>query len=242
MFTVTGDKHSRVMVFSAELSNIDLADTETRSFLDAHDLNALSFNILLCMREALSNAVIHGCCRDSERSIRYEIRLTDDVLTLDIEDQGDGFDWRNHPHDMPEPESTRGRGLAIMEQFFSSVQFNEHGNHLTLTMVIPRGMNMSDLRRDGAMAVITPGKDIVASMADEFREELKDLIQDGVTQLTIDLSNVTMMDSIGMGLLIAAHNSLRNGGGKLLIVKASDDILGLFKTMRLDKHFDIIES
>jgi anti-anti-sigma regulatory factor len=48
-----------------------------------------------------------------------------------------------------------------------------------------------------------------------------------------------IQDSTGIGLLIAAHNSLRKVGGKLPVIHASPDILELFQTMRIHQHFSV---
>lgn len=66
-----------------------------------------------------------------------------------------------------------------------------------------------------ASRVISPEGDIVASMAETFRASLKEALgrggQDGAA-LTIDCSRVRIIDSVGIGLLIAAHNSLEKLG------------------------------
>ncbi|KUJ96484.1 MAG: anti-sigma factor antagonist [Desulfonauticus sp.] len=80
--------------------------------------------------------------------------------------------------------------------------------------------------------------DIVASRAQEVKDLIAEKIAEGV-DLTLDLSNVSYVDSIGIGIIIATHNSLKSSGGKLKIINASEDIQNLFKTMRLDKHIDI---
>ena len=82
-------------------------------------------------------------------------------------------------------------------------------------------------------------KDIIASMADDFRKKLRKLVKDGIKDLTIDLRGVEKIDSVGLGVLIAAHNSLKDVGGKLKIKNVSGDIVDLMKTMRLDQHFEV---
>jgi anti-sigma B factor antagonist len=99
---------------------------------------------------------------------------------------------------------------------------------------------MSEILRDNDQVTILPQTDMVASMAGEFKGELKVLLDQGIQDLTIDLTGVEMIDSVGLGVLIAAHNSLRQKGGQLIIQNASLDILTLFKTMRLDKHFTVV--
>lgn len=83
--------------------------------------------------------------------------------------------------------------------------------------------------------------DIIASMAGEFRDKLLNLVKEGIEDLTLDLTRVEMVDSVGLGVLIAAHNSLRGAGGRLTIKNVSDDIYRLFKIMRLDQHFEVIK-
>jgi len=99
---------------------------------------------------------------------------------------------------------------------------------------------MEQVIQNEKQTLIAPGRD-VASYAQELRRNLWSLIEEGVTDVTIDLARVQMIDSIGLGVLIAAHNSLKKKQGRLAIVNVSKEILGLLKTMRLDRHFDIKE-
>ena len=91
----------------------------------------------------------------------------------------------------------------------------------------------------GEAKTVTPGKDIVASMAENFRFELLKFIEEGVKELTVDINGVGLIDSVGLGVLIAAHNSLQKNGGVFNVINASEDIYKLFKVMRLDRHFEV---
>lgn len=99
---------------------------------------------------------------------------------------------------------------------------------------------MSEVHIDGDNATVSPGRDIVASMVEEFKQELKGLLDQGVVHMTIDLGGVEMMDSMGLGVLIAAHNSLKKKESQLTLTNISEDIRKLLKNMRLDQHFHII--
>jgi len=99
---------------------------------------------------------------------------------------------------------------------------------------------MSEILRENDRTTIRPQTDVVASMAGEFKSELKVLLDEGVKDLTIDLAGVEMVDSVGLGVLIATHNSLRQKGSRLVVRNASEDIQMLFKTMRLDRHFTVV--
>ena len=90
-----------------------------------------------------------------------------------------------------------------------------------------------------AAKTVTPGMDIVASMAEEFRAELLKSVEEGVKELTADLDGVGVVDSVGLGVLISAHNSLQKNDGVFTVINASEDIYKLFKVMRLDRHFEV---
>lgn len=107
---------------------------------------------------------------------------------------------------------------------------------------ISRGVFMSTITKDGSQVIIKPGRDVVASMANEFRAELNAQIQESPSELVIDLAGVEMVDSVGIGVIIATHNSLDQKGGKLKVINIADDIYGLFSTMRLDRHFSVVKA
>jgi len=99
---------------------------------------------------------------------------------------------------------------------------------------------MSHIVKQQDSVTITPETDIVASMANAFRTELKSLLDEGARALTIDLTGVQMVDSVGLGVFIATHNTLHQQGGRLIVSNASNDIVTLLKTMRLDQHFKVL--
>lgn len=86
---------------------------------------------LLC-REALANAVMHGSAQDRTRMVAFTARLRPDSVTMDITDEGPGFDWRRKAAHSPGDCDTRGRGLAIYERYASRIRFNHRGNRLII--------------------------------------------------------------------------------------------------------------
>jgi anti-anti-sigma factor len=87
--------------------------------------------------------------------------------------------------------------------------------------------------------VVRPGIDIVASMAEDFKRELLSAINDRPSDFVIDLAGVEMVDSVGIGVIIATHNTLEQAGRNLKVINVSKDVFGLFSTMRLNRRFTI---
>src|SRR6185369_1388136 len=72
------------------------------------------FAIRLALEEALANAFKHGNKGDPGKHVHMECRVEHDVVVIEIEDQGEGFD----PQTVPDPteqeniEIPSGRGLT----------------------------------------------------------------------------------------------------------------------------------
>lgn len=92
------------------------------------------FGIHLAIEEALVNAIKHGNGDDPVKCVQVEFRLAQDVVQIEITDQGSGFD----PASIPDPtdaehlEMPNGRGIMLMRSFMSRVAFNRTGNGVLL--------------------------------------------------------------------------------------------------------------
>ena len=100
-------------------------------------------------------------------------------------------------------------------------------------------MTNTVVTRKEQAAIVHPAGDVVAALVPELRSALRGALASGVREITIDFSRVRMVDSTGLGLLISAHNSISKVGGKLAVIHASQEILGLFRSMRIHQHFSI---
>jgi anti-anti-sigma factor len=96
--------------------------------------------------------------------------------------------------------------------------------------------------KDGKRVTLQVGLDLTAAAVPELRQMLKDLVTSGARDLIFDLSQVSMIDSSGIGLLVATHNSLSRLEGSLTVVNLSHDQLELLKAFRLDRHFSVLGS
>jgi len=127
--------------------------------VEANPEAAKKVAVELAIDEALSNAIYHGNLEIpsrlksddfekfyelanermrqepySSRTVDVQYKLDSDGLEVVIKDEGAGFDWRkftdnsadanDHPH---------GRGLIMMREFASRIEFNEKGNRVALS-------------------------------------------------------------------------------------------------------------
>jgi serine/threonine-protein kinase RsbW len=150
MFDIVQKAGGLELYFSATLKNIDQADKETRKYLSLIGKDEHAFEVLLVMREALHNAVERGCALDHRKNVRYALGLKRDNLTMEVEDEGDGFDWRSIMKRVPEPESDHNRGLAIMQRCSDEIKYNEKGNVVVLTINLAGSLS--------ALEALPPGR------------------------------------------------------------------------------------
>lgn len=117
--------------FSAELDNIDFVCIEVKKFLANMNIDK-DFDLILSLREALLNAVVHGSKCDPDKTVFFEIRQEDFELIMQICDQGEGFDWRNIQENSPNAAHESGRGISIMRHYVEDLEYNDKGNELIL--------------------------------------------------------------------------------------------------------------
>jgi serine/threonine-protein kinase RsbW len=84
-----------------------------------------SLNISLAVREAATNAVVHGNAGDEQKLVKVRFRINEGVLTIWIEDQGAGFAIEEvaDPREPLNVARTSGRGIFLMRSFMDEVTF-----------------------------------------------------------------------------------------------------------------------
>lgn len=75
-----------------------------------------------------------------------------------------------------------------------------------------------------------------------FNKIIDDLIQSDVSFLIIDCSQVELMNSSGLGMLVSAFTNFNNAGKKLFIINVPDKIKNLLKITHLDQVLKIYEN
>lgn len=94
-------------------------------------------------------------------------------------------------------------------------------------------MDNTKITRDGAGLRVTTGVKLTAAEAPDLQVALKREIADGARDLEFDMKYTVILDSTGIGLLVAAGNSLAAAQGALRLINVSNDIYKLLQSMRL---------
>ncbi len=82
--------------------------------------------------------------------------------------------------------------------------------------------------------VVLSGDVLGGADALEFTRTISDLIREGTRHVVVDLEQVELMNSSGLGMLVSASGALRAAGGSMSIATANEKIQGLFRMTRLD--------
>jgi anti-sigma B factor antagonist len=101
-------------------------------------------------------------------------------------------------------------------------------------------VDLSITRADhGERTVVHLGGEIDVYTAPLVREKLDEQIHAGRTDLVVDLTDVTFLDSTGLGVLVGRLKLTRTRGGSLRLVGTADRVLKVFAITGLDKVFEI---
>ncbi len=94
------------------------------------------FEIETALREALANAIIHGCANDPSRRVQCCVACDmERGMIIVVRDPGKGFD----PKDVPSPIvgqnvfSEHGRGIYLINQLMDEVTYERGGAEIRMT-------------------------------------------------------------------------------------------------------------
>lgn len=85
------------------------------------DRELLAYHVNLVLTEAMANAIRHANCDDPDKIVRVSITITDDELTITVEDNGQGFDINSIPEPDFDTLEESGRGIFLIRSLMDSV-------------------------------------------------------------------------------------------------------------------------
>ncbi len=94
-------------------------------------------------------------------------------------------------------------------------------------------------RLDDSRGLIVLKGEVDIYTAPRFKEDLLALIDEGVTDILVDLSQVEFIDSTALGVLIGGVKRLHPLQGRLLVIANSRPVLKILSITGLDNVFAV---
>ena len=90
--------------------------------------------------------------------------------------------------------------------------------------------------------VYEPSGIIDGTKGDQFRQQIRKLLEEKPKVIIIDFKNVSFMDSSGLGALVLSLKTVRAAGAKLFLCSVNDQVMMLLQLTDMDKILKIFES
>jgi len=100
-------------------------------------------------------------------------------------------------------------------------------------------MKSSTRQIDGVTIVDLSGRITLGEGSTMLRDIVRDLITKGNKRILLNLGDVTYIDSSGIGELVSAFTTVRNGGGELKLLNLTKKVHDLLQITKLYTVFDI---
>jgi len=125
----------KILQISSKIENLrkveKLVDEVSAEYQIGSDIYG---NILIAALEGANNAILHGNKLYESKIVNIEIIKEEKSLKINIEDEGNGFDYKNIP-DPTAPENienVNGRGIFLMEKLSDKIEFSKNGARVEL--------------------------------------------------------------------------------------------------------------
>lgn len=109
-----------------------------------------------------------------------------------------------------------------------------------------QGISVTCLEKDKVVSLSFNDRSLNFYVTDALKENLKELIgskiEEGYEHFVLNLDNVKIIDSCGVGLVIAANNLTAARSAKLYLTNIKPFIIKIFDIMRISKHLNIFET
>ncbi len=96
------------------------------------------FGIDMAVREAVTNAVLHGNRQDESKLVVVQFKSSASAIEISVRDEGSGF----NPESVPDPTDPRnllktsGRGILFMRTFMDEVSWSHHPEGGTVVRMV----------------------------------------------------------------------------------------------------------
>ena len=100
---------------------------------------------------------------------------------------------------------------------------------------------MKILPRDAHNLEVTGLVELGAANSGKVRDDIRAALNPSITQLDLDFSGVTFLDSSGLGALISLHKTLRSQNGTVRLLNPAPNVRQILELTRLHRVFEVIQ-
>ncbi|HPF69212.1 MAG TPA: STAS domain-containing protein [Candidatus Krumholzibacteria bacterium] len=100
-------------------------------------------------------------------------------------------------------------------------------------------MKFSRHPADKTMVLEISGKIMGGPDHDRFKAEIKSVLEEGYSDIVLDLADVPWINSTGLGILISGYHSVLEAKGTLRICSVKERVLSIFYVSQLEKIFAV---
>jgi anti-sigma B factor antagonist len=103
-------------------------------------------------------------------------------------------------------------------------------------------LRMTDRDVNGVTVIEIEGRIVLGEESNSFREKVKSLLAAGKKKIVLNLSNVSYIDSAGLGTLVATFHSARSQGATLKLSHLGAKFKEVLQVTKLMTVFDTYEN
>ena len=109
-----------------------------------------------------------------------------------------------------------------------------------------QGLSVTALKEDKTVIISFNDRSLNFYVTDSLKESLKETIKgkidEGYQHFVLNLEQVKIIDSCGVGLIIVANNVTSSHNAKLYLCQIKPFIIKIFDIMRISKHLSIFDT
>lgn len=83
---------------------------------------------------------------------------------------------------------------------------------------------------------------IIGTIADQLQDEIEQQLQNGNNKLILDLTDVPLLDSTALGVIILAFQVVQRSGGKLVLLNPQKAVSSILEVTRLKSILEVYET
>lgn len=124
------NKNPEILAIKSDKKELVKVENFLHQVFEKEELPKECFNkVYLCISEAVINSIEHGNKYDSEKQVDIQINCMKGNISIVVNDEGDGFDYKliEDPTLKNNIRKETGRGIHIMKSLCSKVEFRNQG-------------------------------------------------------------------------------------------------------------------